>query len=490
MSATLILMLSLLPLLIAAVFGIIADMLGWGRRVAPIGGVLLFSGGAMGLWSAWTMTAQRAGEQFAVGGGFSAMGGLIAVLSASTFFVDDGTSRIQIGQRVALVAMAALGAVLSVHSTNVIVLALALETTAVCSYALVASARTTASAEAAMKYFIQGAVATGFLILGFAVLVSRYSPDGSYGGLVGAASAADSGLLAGFILVVGALCVKAAVAPFHSWAPDAYQSAPASAAAVLAGPGKLAALGVLAVLVGMSAIGGASAQYPLGRLGQDMLPIIAMLAVISILVGSLAAAQQSSFIRMMGYAGVAQAGYALIAIAAASPSTAILFSATYAVGTVAVLLSVVLLGAVSPEWDGSVKGLAGVGRTHPVMGLVFALSLLSLAGIPPLLGFWGKFQVLQSTVVLALGFGGQGSTGLSVMYWILTGVGAAGAVISIGYYGSILRSLYSPRDTPEVVSIRPGVTLLAPMLLAALIVIFGLLPLVIEPTSLMQGFLL
>jgi NADH-quinone oxidoreductase subunit N len=483
-------MLSLLPLLIATVFGIIADMLGWGRRVAPVGGVLLLAGGSMGLWTAWTMTAQKAGEQFAVGGGFSAMGGLIAVLAASTLFVDDGESRIQVGQRVALVAMSALGAALSVHSTNLIVLALALETTAVCSYALVASARTTASAEASMKYFIQGAVATGFIILGFAVLVSRYSLDGSYGGLVGASSAADTGLLSGFILVVGALCVKAAVAPFHSWAPDAYQSAPASAAAVLAGPGKLAALGVLTVLVGMSATSGASAQYPLGLLGQDMLPIIAMLAVISILIGSLAAAQQSSLTRMLGYAGVAQAGYALIAIAAASPSTAILFSATYAVGSVAVFLSVALLRVVTPEWDGSVKGLAGTGRAHPVLALVFTVAVLSLAGIPPLLGFWGKFQVLQSAVVLAIGFGGQGSTGLAVMYWILTGVGAVGAIIAVGYYGSILRSLYSAGDESESVTARLGVVLSGPTVIAVLIVIFGLLPLVIEPTVLMRGFLL
>jgi len=484
------LVLALAPSLVAALVGISADMVRFDRFAAPVGGVLLAGGGAFGLWSAWNLSSQMVGEQFAVCGGFSAMGGLIAVLAAVSLFVPDDDSRISAGQRVALVSFAAVGASLAVHSTNVIVLVLSLETAGVCSYALVASARTKRSSEAAMKYFVQGAVATGLLVLGVAVLISRYAADGSYAAIAGAAMQANTALLVGVLLLVAALSVKSAVAPFHSWAPDAYECAPATASAVLAGPMKVGALSVLAVIVAVSATAGAGLEHPLGLLGEDLFPIIAGLAVLSIVVGSLAALRQRSLTRMLGYAGVAQVGYALIAIAASAFPTALIFIATYALGTVTVFLCVAVVRRVSPEWEGSVEDLAGFGKSHPVVGASMAIAVLSLAGIPPLIGFWGKFQVLQAAVALAAVFADQDAMGYAWMYGTLAVVGIAGAVISVAYYGAILQSLFSARESKVETRALKGAAGVVIVVLGLAILALGLAPLVANSADLVRGFLL
>lgn len=473
----------------AALLGLLGDMADRNRWVALPGAALLLAGGSVGLYSAWVLPAQGAGVFLAAGGGFSVVGGLVVVLAAAAVLSGDRGSAIAEGQRVALIALAAMGAGLAAQSTSLVVLALGLETSAVCSYALVASARTRRSAESAMKYFVQGAVASGLLVLGIAVLVGGHVSDGSYVGLSQAATQGGTALLLGLLLVIVAVAFKAGAVPFHSWVADAYQSAPPASAGMLAGPLKLGAVSVLAVLVSATAAAGAGRDNPLGLLGSDLFPILCVISILSVLVGSLTALSQRSFTRMLGYAGIAQVGYALIGIASGSAPVALLFTATYAVATVGAFIAAEAASGLRPGWDGSVKGMRGLGRSHPAFGVALALLLASLAGVPPLLGFWGKLQAFQAAFALALGLTGQGLQAMAWWYWAIAVVGIVGSVVSLGYYGAVLREVFSENEDDEAAG-ESGIAGVVVGAIAVGVLVLGASPLFAPLSVLIRGFLL
>ncbi len=475
----------------AVLAGLVWDSARWVRGSSAVGALVLAAAGAVGLYTAWTLPAEKVGSSLAAGGGFALAGGLIALLTAATVIAGDGSAAITKGQRVALMGLAAMGSGLAAQSLNLVVMALALETAAVCSYALVASARTNRSAEAAMKYFIQGAVASGLMVLGLAVLVGGFSPDGSYAALSQAATVGGTALLAGLLLVVVTLAFKAGAVPFHAWVADAYESAPPASAGALAGPVKLAAVSVLAILVSVTAAAGSGPNAVLGLLGADLFPLLCGLSILSVVVGSLAALRQRSYTRMLAWAGVAQVGYALLAIASGSAPVTLLFTATYAVATVGAFVSAEVVAVLRPGWDGSIEGMRGTGRSVPGFGLALVLILMSLAGIPPLVGFWGKLQVFQSAMAVASGLGGQGAAGLSWLYAAAVLVGIVGSVVSVGYYGTVLREIYA--DSPshaEVPSPNSVRSLLVVLALAAVVVATGIAPLIVPFSVLVRGFVL
>ncbi|PKQ15996.1 MAG: hypothetical protein CVT67_06740 [Actinobacteria bacterium HGW-Actinobacteria-7] len=477
--------------LAAALVGLVGDAAGRNRGLRIAGAVLLALGGAAAIFSAWALPAQTVGMSLAAGGGFSLVGGLVGMLGAAVVISDDRAAAIAQGQRVALLALAALGAALAAQATNLIVVAITLETSAVCAYALVASARTRQSAESAIKYFIQGAVATGFLVLGLAVIIGGFVSDGSYDGLSAVALKGGSALLAALLLVIVAFAFKSGVAPFHSWTADAYETAPASSAGMLAGPLKLGAVAVLAVLVSATAAAGAGQDAPLGRMGFVLFPVLCALSLASVLVGSLAALRQRSYTRMLAYAGVAQVGYALISIASGSAPVTLLFAATYAVGTTGAFVAAEAARALRPDWDGSIEGLRGLGRTHPSFGSALAILLTSLAGIPPLVGFWGKFQVFQTAIRQAVWLSNEGASGLAAWYWTITVVGIVGAVVSVAYYGGVLRTVYASDGEDASDAVRSGGASGAVVLgLATVVLATGLLPLAAPFALLIRGFLL
>jgi len=343
-----------------------------------------------------------------------------------------------------------------------------------------------------MKYLIQGAVVTGTLVLGVAILTGASATARSYGALNAIASAGSTQpLLLAVLLIVASLVFKSGGAPFHSWAPDAYQKAPVGAAAFLAGPVKLAMVCALAAFAAATVAPGSSVADPFGGTGPQLLPIVGGFAMLSIVIGSLIALRQRSYTRMLAYAGVAQVGYALVAIAALSPAVAIFFTSTYAIGTAGAFLAARSFQAESPEWDGSLEGLAGVGRRVPVLGLSVSMLMLSLAGIPPLLGFWGKLQALQAAVTLAVQLGSSpATTGLALWYGGLALVGIAGAVVSLAYYGSVLRIMYAPTLEFDAAGERGKVPVLAVAILAAVVFVAGVLPLILPFGTLVRGFAL
>jgi NADH-quinone oxidoreductase subunit N len=348
-----------------------------------------------------------------------------------------------------------------VSATDLAVLVVAIEIVAIAGYALVAAAHTDASREAAVKYVIQGAVATALGILGIGLAFAFGGGELAYGP-VSDALKAEGGreVLLAAVLVLSLLVFKVGGFPFHSWAPDAFETAKPAEAAFLASVPKLAAFTALVVLFNASVFAGA-------------MPVTAtlfgILAAASIAFGNLAALGQQSVGRMLGYSAIAHAGYGLVGLAAggAASLTAIFFAGTYALGAVLAFLGLQAVRDARPSWDGSRSGLSGLAGTAPWASAVVAVGMLSLTGMPLFVGFWGKLAVFIAAVQ-------AGHTWLAV-------VGVIGSVISFGYYGAVIRSLYfeSPAEGgDEAVPARRSRSAIAvAILLAAVVVLLGVLPL-------------
>ncbi|MHB1340335.1 MAG: NADH-quinone oxidoreductase subunit N [Coriobacteriia bacterium] len=425
--------------LAAALLGMVADMTG---RTRPGLAVI-----AAGLGAAVTLTLGNAlagvaspDEAFSVvfglivgGGSFAGIASVVygvALLSLST-----GLHSVTEAKRVPVAALVAFGAVacqVFMGSGDVLVLFLGLEIVALVGYALVSSAGTRRADEAAMRYFVQGAVATGLFAYGIAVIV------GSHGGLTFSSDlytkvAADP-LMAGmlpFTLVLGALAFKAGAFPFHSWAPDAYETAPAGVATFLAAGPKLAAITALLVLYGRS--------FWAQEAFTDAHALIGIIAAASIIFGNLGALKQSDVGRMLGYSGIAQVGYALVGVGAGLSSVPLL-AASYAIAVAVAFACVETYRRMNPAWDGSVAGLAGAGSVAPGLAFAMTVAMLSLTGIPLTAGFVGKFFVFFNAV----------QSGLE---WLVL-IGVLGSVVSFAYYGRVIRALYLD-EAGEPVPVEP-----------------------------------
>ncbi len=352
-----------------------------------------------------------------------------------------------------------------------------------------------------MKYFVQGAAATGLLVMGIAVVVSGIGSDGTYRAVAQALASGASRQAAalGLVAITAALAFKVGAAPLHSWAPDAYDSSHPAAASALAGPVKLGMLTALAVFVASIAQAGAPSGSPFGLVGRDAFALPGVLAIVSVILGSTVALQTRSYTRMLAYAGVAQVGYGLIAIASLNPSGALVFGVTYAVASTATFAAAAAFPRQVPEWDGTVEGLRGTAQRSPLLAAAVTVSLMSLAGIPPLLGFWGKLQAFGAAVSAAVGFNQGGATGFAVWFGFLALVGVAGSIVSLGYYGAVVRALYAdaPSGLTDVATAddaespaglgAAGWTVVG---LAALVLALGLLPLIFGIPATVSGFLL
>lgn len=369
---------------------------------------------------------------FIGGGELSVIGVPILVLAAlsliggSRYLVSHET-----GAAMAALVTLASGACLALAaSSDLVMTAIALETIAICAYALVAAARTDRSAEASLKYLVQGAVSTGLLILGMALLFGLYGGTRSYLALglsLPLGPAAPAGVAAALIL--SAFAFKLGAVPFHAWAPDAFETAPSPAAAFMAGAPKIAALVGLFVIV---------AQVFEATV-ENFAYQVAAVAVLSVFLGNLAGLRQQSYSRMLGYSGIAQVGYALAGLAAGlarGPGgvasmlrLTLVLIVTYALAATAAFIVAQAVSDLRPDWDGSIAGMAGIARQRPILGVALAAIMFSLTGIPLTAGFWGKLLVFG---VLAVTPG-----------WIWLAFAAVfGSVISFGYYGAVLRSAF------------------------------------------------
>ncbi len=455
---------------VGVAFAIMADAFGR-RAVAVFGASAGLAGGAVVAGIAHGRPAAISGDLAVSGAGFSVVSAVVLGLAAVVVIGSLGWLRSTPsgGGLAALAAVVAIAAAAIAQGADLLVLLISLEAMAVGGYALVWSARTEASTEAALKFFVQGAVATSLFVLGLAILFGMYGASTSYVWLrAGMAGMTAPPVTTAFVLIAVALAYKLGAFPFHSWAPDAFESAPPHASALLAGIPKLAVVVALMFLF-------TRAVFP------HIDPTIALwvfgaLAVASMAFGVFGGLAQRSYTRMLAYSGIAQVGYALVAPALGAPAmmaVAVLLIAYAAAAAVAYLIAG-YVRSVRPEWDGTIAGLAGVGRSHPLAGAALVVAMFSLVGMPLTAGFWGKFLVFGMAV--------------SAGFWWLALVGVLASVVSFGYYGAVLKAAYfegadpggqgaadspAPETTPDV----PAVT--AACVLTLVLLGIGVAPLFI-----------
>jgi NADH-quinone oxidoreductase subunit N len=338
------------------------------------------------------------------------------------------------GEIFSLSLFALLGMSMMISGQNFIVIYLGLELLTLSSYSLVALRRDHAQAsEAAMKYFVLGAMASGFLLYGMSMM---YGATGSLE-LSAVLKAIASGqvnhqvLVFGLVFIVAGLAFKIGAVPFHMWIPDVYQGAPTAATLMIGGAPKLAAFAILVRLL-------VEGMLPLAFDWQQML---SLLAIGSLLIGNLAAIAQTNLKRMLAYSTISQMGFVLLGfvagvingettLAANAYSSAMFYMVSYVLTTLAAFGVIMLLARQGFESE-EITDLAGLNQRSPLYAGVMAICLFSMAGIPPMVGFYAKLSVLQSLLASGQGF----YLGLAIFAVIMSLIGAF-------YYLRVVKVMY------------------------------------------------
>ncbi len=367
---------------------------------------------------------------------------LTAILSVEADFTEH------VGEYFALLLLATVGLMFMVSATDVLMVFLALELTSLSLYSLAALNKASPrSAEAALKYFFFGAMAAAFALYGFSLL---YGISGTTRLAGIAASVRGQGmdplLAAAMLMVIVGFGFKIAAVPFHLWAPDAYQGAPTPAAALIASGSKVAGFFLLGRVLTLALPENAGRAAP-GHFGAGWMPVLAVLALASMLVGNLAALAQRSFKRLLAYSAIAHAGSLLLGVLAlagaanrAEAYAALLFyAATYGLTTVGAFG----VAAVAERHGGgeAMAQLTGLARRSPSLAACLLVMMLSLAGLPPFAGFPAKFYVFAAALKVD-------ATRLDLLW--LAVVGLALSPVGLYYYLKVLKQAYvvAP-DGPE-----------------------------------------
>ncbi len=387
---------------------------------------------------------------------------LTVLLSTATRFTDH------VGEYIALILFATVAMMFLIATENLLLIFVALEFLSLSLYILTGfDKHSRQSAEGALKYFLFGGMSAGFLLFGMSLL---YGLSGSIE--LPRIAAAVSGpsldplLLIAIVMVAIGFGFKVAAAPFHLWAPDAYQGAPTVSAGFIASSSKVASFFIFAQVVTLALLPAAGTAGYRGYT-PGWVPVIAIIAALSMVLGNLAAIAQTSLRRLLAYSAIGHAGYMLIAFAAHTPeslSALLYYVITYALAS---LGAFGVLGALEAEGVDRIRDLAGLNRRAPGMAFCLLIFLLSLAGIPPLSGFFGKFFVFAAAL--------HAEPHLSLLWLVLLAV--AMSAVSLYYYLGVLKQVYvteGPADAPPLRIAPP--TRIGVWLLAALVVILGCAP--------------
>ena len=395
------------------------------------------------------------------------VGAGLSVLLAGGYLREHGFER---GEFYVLILFTAFGAMVLARAVDLLSIFLGLETMSLGAYALVAYRRTSARAvEGAVKYFLLGSFAAAILLFGSALLYGATGHTDLPGiGQVVAAGEADATLtvLALVMLIVG-LTFKLGAVPFHMWVPDAYEGAATPVTTFMSVGIKAAAVAVLLrVLVGAFGDPASMGLY------TGWTPVIMLLAVITMVYGNLAALAQTSVKRMLAYSSVAHAGYILVGLAAVhevgsfAVSSVLYYIAAYTFSNVLAFGSLILMGSKGKEAV-SYDDLAGAGRRHPVAAFPFVIGVLSLLGMPPTAGFFGKYYVFSAAVQA----GGP-------MIWVAV-IGVLASAVGAYYYLKVIVYLFMrepEEDQPIAVPMRSMYVTVALVLAGYYVVKMGITP--------------
>ncbi|MEI6288997.1 MAG: NADH-quinone oxidoreductase subunit N [Chloroflexota bacterium] len=328
------------------------------------------------------------------------------------------------------------GMMLMSQATDLIITFLALELLSIPLYVLAAFAQVrTESEEAGIKYFLLGAYATGFVVYGIALTFGAAGTT-SFSGIVAAISAGTYSqplLLVGAALILIGFSFKVGAVPFHMWTPDVYQGAPTSVTAFMAAGAKAAGFAALFRVF--------SSVFP--SLAVDLMPVMAVLAALSMIVGNFLAIAQTDIKRMLAYSSIAQAGYIMMAfvpfvdpaIRVLSVSAGLFYLVAYTITNFGSWGVVIALE--KAEGKGlSISDYAGLGKKYPMLAAAMAIFMLSLTGLPPTLGLVGKFYLFRTIM--------QGG-----VYWLAL-VGVITSLVSAYYYLRIIVIMYMKDGNPQI----------------------------------------
>jgi NADH-quinone oxidoreductase subunit N len=346
-------------------------------------------------------------------------GAAAALLMSGDYWRESGGVRFEFP---VLILFAAAGMMMMISANDLIALYVGLELQSLALYVIAAFKRDSArSAEAGLKYFVLGALSSGMLLYG-ASLVYGFTGSTDFATIAAAVqpSGANLGLIFGLVFLMAGFAFKISAVPFHMWTPDVYEGAPTPVTAFFAAAPKLAAM-ALTVRVLISAFPAVTIQWQ---------QIVVFLAIASIALGAFAAIGQTNIKRLMAYSSIGHMGYALVGLAAGSAegvAGVIIYLAIYlamTLGTFACILAMRRGGRMIEDID----ALSGLSRTNPLMAFLLAMLLFSLAGIPPLAGFFAKFYVFLAAIHAGL--------------YALAVIGVLLSVVGAYYYLRIVKLMY------------------------------------------------
>jgi NADH-quinone oxidoreductase subunit N len=373
-----------------------------------------------------------------------------ALIMSAPFWRNHALNRFEFS---VVVLLSVAGMMVMVSARDLIALYLGIELMSLSLYVIAAIDRENVrSTEAGLKYFVLGALSSGMLLYG-ASLIYGFTGTVSFAGIAAAAKTPSLGLIFGIVFLFAGLAFKVSAVPFHMWTPDVYEGAPTPVTAFFAAAPKVAAIALFVRV--------ATTSFP--NIAMQWQQIVVFIAIASMVLGAFAAIGQTNIKRLMAYSSIGHVGYALVGLAPgteAGVSSVLIYMSIYlamTLGTFACIIAMRRDGAQVEEID----QLAGLSRTQPLMAFVLAALMFSLAGIPPLAGFFAKFYVFLAAI--------QGQ------FYTLAVIGVLASVVGAYYYLRIVKLMYidepvagfSPMPRPVV-----GVLLVA----GAFVILFFVYP--------------
>ena len=362
-----------------------------------------------------------------------------------------------------LILLSCIGMGMMVSASDLMTLYVGLEMQSLSAYVLASFMRQdTRSAEAGLKYFVLGSLASGILLYGISLLYG-FSGSTSFDGVaVAMGNELSNGLLFGMVFVLAGLAFKISAVPFHMWTPDVYEGAPTPVTAFFASAPKVAAI-ALTVRVAIEALG------PGGMAWQQ---IVIFVALASILFGAVAAIGQTNIKRLMAYSSINNVGFALIGLACGTPAgvaATMSYMAIYVVMTIGGFVCILQMRDKNGVPVETIASLSGLSQSRKGLAAAIAIFMFSLAGIPPLFGFWAKFLVFDAAV-------GAGLLGLAAF-------GIAASVIGAFYYLKIIKTIYFDEPAEAYATGTPFLENAIIAVCAAIIVVGYLLNPVLDSAS-------
>jgi len=472
---------------------------------AAVAALLGVAGCGVALWAVLVQGSgglifQGTQELLLTSGGIAAVAqiGILVLTALTLLLLVDSVFTRNVGEYVAVVLMSATGGLLIAGAQDLLVIFIGLELLSLGLYILTAFAKSSGkSAEAALKYYLFGGMSAAFLLFGFSYLYGITGSTNLHQILLAVygqtAYNAAPLLVVAVVLIATGLGFKVAAVPFHLWAPDTYEGAPAPAAAFIASVSKVASFALL-IAIGTAALHAFDGGQPIAHLEVHLHGVAApahtgfrgpwslvlvLLAAASMVLGNLAALAQVSVRRLLAYSAIAHAGYILLALAyfSYSPRSAaavLYYILTYGLTTVGAfgVVGVVERATGSDRLD----AFSGLHKRNPILAAVLLVLFLSLAGIPPLVGFWAKFNLFAAVLSVSAG----------LVPFTLVALAVAFSAVSLYYYLQVLKRAFVTRAMDEAPIKAHPMTLAVLLAIAAAVVVLGCFPTLLQ--AWIEGF--